>query len=281
MALTNRFNLPAPIVRAIANDKYSRGDADFSVTQLIGPPQIRHLLATNEPIEDASDKLASLLGQAMHSIIERACEGYTNLLSEKRLYMNVLDKRISGAFDIYDIEKRTLFDLKVTSTYAADGKIEWERQLNMLILLLRFAGFRVDKAVIIPIFRDWMGAKARTDSSYPQAAIVPIDINIWSHDQQLEYAKERVRVHSAPVPAPCTPEERWAQPGVFAVMKPGRKSSLRNLDTKAQAVKWLEEDGTKGCTIVERPTTYRRCESYCSVSTFCPQLKAESIEAPF
>lgn len=279
--LTNKHNLPAPIVRAIENDSYSRGDCDFSVTQLVGPPQIRHLLTIHDPIEDASEKLASLLGQAVHAILERASAGDDDIVSEQRLFATVGGKRISGAFDLFRKSDRRLMDFKVTSTYAAAGKIEWERQLNMLNLLCSMNGYDVDSLWIIPIFRDWMGAKARTDASYPRAAIVPISVDMWPLAESMRYAEERVRIHGEPVPQPCSPEERWAQPGVFAVMKPGRKSSLRNLDTEAQAIKWLTEDGTKGCTIVERPTTYRRCESYCSVSTFCPQLKAENLETPF
>src|SRR3954463_10849323 len=38
MKLTNRLGLPEPIVAAVANDGYSRGDADISVTSLLKPP---------------------------------------------------------------------------------------------------------------------------------------------------------------------------------------------------------------------------------------------------
>ena len=35
MKITNKFSLPQPFVDFIKNDKYSRGDADISVTSLI------------------------------------------------------------------------------------------------------------------------------------------------------------------------------------------------------------------------------------------------------
>ena len=43
MKLTNNHNLPEAIVAAIMNDSYTKGDADISVTELLTPPQLRHL----------------------------------------------------------------------------------------------------------------------------------------------------------------------------------------------------------------------------------------------
>jgi hypothetical protein len=41
--LTNNFDAPIEFVKAVEDDKYSRGDADISVTSLIQPPQIGRL----------------------------------------------------------------------------------------------------------------------------------------------------------------------------------------------------------------------------------------------
>lgn len=40
MKYTNKFNLPDGLARAVMNDPYSKGDADFSVTELLDPPQL-------------------------------------------------------------------------------------------------------------------------------------------------------------------------------------------------------------------------------------------------
>ena len=40
MKITNKFGLPQPFVDFIKNDKYSRGDADISVTSLIDSPRV-------------------------------------------------------------------------------------------------------------------------------------------------------------------------------------------------------------------------------------------------
>lgn len=77
MSFTNVHDLPQALVRAIENDPYS-GTTDLkarrvSVTRLIAPPQIVKLQQEHPDIEeDVSERLWSLLGSAVHAIIERA-----------------------------------------------------------------------------------------------------------------------------------------------------------------------------------------------------------------
>jgi hypothetical protein len=67
---------------------------------------------------------------------------------------------------------------------------------------------------------------------------------------------------------PCTPEERWEGPTRFAVMKQGQKRAVRVFDTREEA----EGNVTKeGLYVEERTGSSIRCESYCRVSSFCPQ----------
>jgi hypothetical protein len=72
--LSNRLNLPEPLVRAIANDSYNSGTSDFTATGLIKPSQMIALEKkhANEITEDASDLIYSLQGQSIHTILERA-----------------------------------------------------------------------------------------------------------------------------------------------------------------------------------------------------------------
>ena len=39
--ITNVLNLPEAIVRAVTRDTYSKGQAEFSVTELLLPPRVR------------------------------------------------------------------------------------------------------------------------------------------------------------------------------------------------------------------------------------------------
>ena len=89
MKLTNKLNLPQPLVDAVKNDSYTKGEkADVSVTQLIGPMQQIFLKRKHwdELEEDVSDLIWALLGQTMHTILERAD---ISAIKEKRLYLNV------------------------------------------------------------------------------------------------------------------------------------------------------------------------------------------------
>src|SRR6185436_15819592 len=98
--ITNRHGLPAPLVNAMRNDPYTKGRSDISVTQLIQPPQPRKLLKGREIEEDASELIWRLLGQAVHTILERAYPD--TAITEKRVFGEVLGWIVSGQFDVYD-----------------------------------------------------------------------------------------------------------------------------------------------------------------------------------
>src|SRR4051812_15200780 len=88
--ITNDQNLAEPIYRAICNDQY-KGGGDISITRLIAPPRIVALRKHYEGqiVEDAVDRVWSLLGQSVHLIIERASEGMVDVEAETRLYMPI------------------------------------------------------------------------------------------------------------------------------------------------------------------------------------------------
>jgi len=142
MKLTNKFNLPDPIVNAVNNTGYTPGSSDITVTQLIQPPLIRHLTNKhwNELEEDVSGRVWALFGTAVHHLLEMAYKGRTARV-EERVYAEVLGWKLGGAFDV--LEGSSLSDYKVTSVYSSDGKIEWERQLNILRWLLHKNGTEV------------------------------------------------------------------------------------------------------------------------------------------
>lgn len=274
MKLTNVNNLPAAIVNAIARDPYDRGACDISCTTLIGPPMIRHLreLHDAELVEDVSDRIWSLLGQSTHSIVERAAT--RGELSEERMFATVDGMRIGGQFDLYD-SAGAVTDLKVTSVWSVRGgvvKPEWETQLNVLAYLLRVNGWPVTALQICAVLRDWrMNDKLRYGADYPTHQVALVPVRLWNEDRQLVYIQERVAAHRDPSPQPCTPEERWDRPTTWAVMKPGRKSALRVLDTQQQAEDWAAQHKEAAkLVVVERTGESVRCTSYCNVSQWCP-----------
>ena len=142
MKYTNRHNVPQEIINAVHNDNYSRGKSTISATGLLQPPRIR-LLAQEHYDKltiDVSDEIWKLLGQSVHTILERANEDNEDTITEQRMFATVKDWTVSGQTDSIDVKSKTLKDYKVTSVWSIvsalkEGKAEWEQQLNILSLI--------------------------------------------------------------------------------------------------------------------------------------------------
>ena len=286
MKYTNKYNIPNEIIRSLENDSYSDGGADFSATGLLQPPQIRMLKKIHEPeiTTDVSDRIWILLGQSVHNILERANESNTESLTEQRMFVDIDRYKISGQADSIAIEDKILKDYKVTSVWSVisalkDGKPEWEQQLNIYAYLYKQT-FKQDVSAlnIIAIMRDWNKSGMLRNKDYPKCSVAVIPIPLWNEEEQLEFIRERIDKHTdaeviwdalGELPK-CTPEERWAKPDTYAVMKKGRKSALRLLPTKEQAKKYI---GDQDLSIEFRKGVSTRCEGYCEVSQFCNQYR--------
>lgn len=292
MRLTNRLNLPASIVNAVANDPYTHGDANISITGLIGPARKRALEKrhADEIEEDAADRIWSLLGQIAHGILERA---ETQAWTERRLYMQRHGWRVSGQFDRFVLEEGRLGDYKLTSTYTIrDGlKPEWEAQQNCYALLLRENGYEVKKLEIITIFRDWQRAKARHSPDYPQHPAAVLDVPMWTREQTENFIYQRLLAHGkAQHELPeCTPEERWEKPGAWALMKNGNVRATSVHSDRESAEQALAEARARwpkaSLRLEERPAEQTRCLYYCPARPFCRQaddlLRPNSLKDAF
>jgi hypothetical protein len=283
MNLTNVYELPEALMRAIRNDPYT-GGGDISVTKLIDAPKPRVLRKKYgaSVVEDVADFVPALLGQGVHAVLERAGDA-EHVKVEERLFAQVRGWTVSGAYDRHDLvgtaEGTTLDDYKVTSTYAVAGKIEWERQLNCLRWLAVENGYTVDRLRIIAILKDWKKSKAKRDPSYPQAPVVVVPVPVWDLDEAARYIEERVALHqqadSGEVP-PCTDEERWYSGTTWALTKPGAKRAIRIYQSKDEI-----DEIPDGSIVEERRGVYRRCDDYCSVAAFCDQNQTgESLPHP-
>lgn len=282
--LTNNLNLPSSIVRAVARDPYTKGDAHISVTGLIGPArkralEIRH---ANEITEDVADRIWSLMGQIAHGILERADhEGWT----EERLFIERHGWRISGQFDRVVLEDGTLQDYKLTSSYSIkDGnKPEWTAQLNLYRLMLQEHGYTVRRLQTVVILRDYQRSKARNNPDYPQAPVAVVDSPLWSIDETEAFLSARLAAHghAQHVLPECSPDERWARPPAFALWKDGNQRATRIFDTADAAETALAEAQAKrpkdSFSIVATPEKSVRCADYCTVAQFCEQhIKAST-----
>ncbi len=277
MKLTNTYNLPEAILQAVMNDPY-KGGGDISVTKLIDAPQRRQLLKQYKSsiVEDVSDRVWALLGQAVHTILERANKSD---IVEERLYAEVNGWQLSGQFDRIDLHGTTLDDYKVTGVYkvmAGDVK-DWTWQLNILRWLARKNGYQVDGLRIVAILRDWKKSEMKRKENYPIAPIVTIDIEVLDDDVIEQYIQERVGLHQkadAGEVVLCSDEERWYEGTTWAVMKKGGKRAIRVYENKDDIKSPLAD----GLFIEERKGGYKRCAEYCEVAPFCEQYQFDGAQ---
>jgi hypothetical protein len=298
MELTNKSNLPNVIKRAVANDPYDSSGSDISTTRLITPPRIRVLEARHweNLTEDVADKIFALLGSSVHHVIERAVTDED--IAELRLFHEVNGWTLSGQFDLLT-SKGELIDFKVTSAWAAldalkNGKPEWEQQLNVLDYLSRHTDhslknylgktLKVKSLSIMAILRDWSKMKTMTSKDYPRKQVVMIPVRQWSEEEQDNFVLARIKAHQeaevGELPV-CSAKERWRKDDKYAIMKDGRKTALRLLDTKDQVKQYLKDNKLvegKGCTVVLRAGEDIRCQSYCRVNFFCDYFMEKSVE---
>jgi hypothetical protein len=233
----------------------------------------------DELTEDVIDNLWSMFGSMAHNMLEE--HGSDDAVTEKRFYLTILDRVISGQVDHY--KNGVITDYKVTSAwtlvYGSRVK-EWEEQLNMYAYLCTKSGYPVERIRIVTILRDWDKNKALQNQDYPQTPIKIIPITLWTHDEQEQYVEDRVKIQkeaesSSDYELPCcTATDMWERPSTYAVMKEGRKTAVRVFDTEDEAEKFKCGLGEGfQYSIVIRPGKRTRCEEYCNVAPHCSQYQ--------
>lgn len=289
MQYTNKLNLPEVIVRAVQKNTYNK-NADYSITELLMPPQITQLLQRHdaEIKRDVSDQIYALRGSAIHSILEMGA--VPGDLCEERLYLTdpfdfteeeweMTSSSVSGQIDYYDISLRTLWDWKEMSVWEVIYGIKPERemQLNCYAALMRIYGYLPEHLMLGVILRDWKKTEAARKPDYPQHQILVFEVPMWPHEQAMDFIKARLDLHVAAADRsddclpPCTAEERWATEDKWAVMKEGRKTAVRVYDDQELASDHAASESK--CYVEHRPGENKRCESYCDAAPFCHQFQ--------
>jgi hypothetical protein len=270
----------------------------ISVTNLVSAPRIARLIAlhrselpSNAPRYDGGRLVTpdtwAVYGTALHSTLERAARAAdpAPLLVEHRLETEVSVEgvlwKVSGKLDVFEADL-TLWDWKSTSAYTVSegrtGKGEWACQLNTLAWLLARNGHpKPRKLAVWGFWKDWSQKMADRDASYPQDDEGPVDVPLWTDDEQHAYVLDRLRLHEAArhsLPE-CSPEERWAKDAGFAVLKSAKSvRAERVLPTRQDAERYRDELlGGKGL-IEERPGTSTRCLRYCPAKSVCDFAKS-------
>lgn len=276
MIITNKTGLPDVFVKAVENDTYNKGDADYSVTELLKPAYMSHLQKQHDGdiVEDVSDMIFRLTGQLMHTLLERAGET-EEYITEKRYFAELFGYTVSGQIDVYQPAIKTISDYKFTTIYKLKDTTDFEQQLNILRYLAIKNGVEVDRLQVVMMFRDWFKTQAQIKPDYPDTQVKIVELPVWSMEQTESFIIDRIKEHLDPVP--CTDIERWATGECYAVQKKGVKKAVRLLETEQEALDYIVKNNVERAYIEHRPPTYKRCDNYCTVKQWCKYYKTEEV----
>jgi hypothetical protein len=292
---TNKLNLPEPIFRALITDDYDPGLGDYTPSSLNAPVYQKKLLSLydDQIVIDCVENFHLLMGKAAHTVLETGTGGGWK---EVRIYAQIGKWLVSMQLDHLWVEKGIILqDYKNTTVYKFtkdfNGNLpevpEWEAQLNIGAYIFRHSPMvnkggklqsidtiQINGLQIIGLLKDWSKSKARRDSRFPQTPIYPRDMPFWTDKRVEDYITERASAHddakNKPIEQipPCSDEEVWARPTVYAVMVRGNKRSKKNCGSQAEAEQACRK--YPGSYVEVRPGERPRCQDYCNVSKFCP-----------
>lgn len=286
MKVENVLGLPQALVDAVTLEKHN-ADGCLSATTLI--KGVKEILLTDrhwdEITVDVKDSIWALWGTTTHSLLEKEYDGtFTEELFEE----NVGAYKVTGRVDCYDMANETLFDYKTTSAWKVVFKNfeDWYMQGMIYSWLLSLKGLKVKKCKFVAILRDWSESESLKKADYPKSPVFTYEFDVTEADLKsvAEFINEKVGCVAKykdaaddDIPV-CSPDERWAEPTKWAVMKEGRKTAIKVFEEEGEANEYAKELGTKHY-VETRPGKDKKCTRYCSCCEFCNYYK-EHYEVP-
>lgn len=281
---TNIHNLPPEVVAALTGDYYtdeSEEAFDESTSTITAPIQ-QTILKRRYPDKlkeyDVIDLFWQFLGSISHNVLERSWHESMGGFVERRLYLDLCGRKLSGKLDRYIAPH--IRDYKSTKVYKImkGDYSEWEKGQNVYAYLCRMNGLPVESLSIIALLFDWKKTEA-FKKNYPKAPIVTIPLKLWDINTQENYVMNRLTClndaadltdEELTAKYPCSQVEQWADVKDYAILKPGGKRAVKCYDTLEEA----QQHPLKGEEYIEKRMTPRtRCLHYCPVSLVCLQHK--------
>lgn len=289
MKITNNYNLPDAIVKALQSD-YQYKPYQFSVTTILSG--IKSFLLSkrhqNEIEMDASEGINMLLGTAVHNIFE----GHENEdeVAEDYIKIKVNDLySLSGRFDLYNLKTEEITDYKTCNIWKIKFKDykDWKQQLLIYGWMLRRLGLKVKNAKITALIKDWKKTELKLARQkgeyYPETPIINVpfkfteedylEIEKWIINRFNEIQNAELLVDDD-IPI-CSEEERWYSGDKYAVMKGNNKRAIRVFDTEAEAEEFAKNDDSYWIDVRKGRNT--KCEDYCNACQWCNYYK-ENVE---
>ena len=285
------------IAKAVMYDPWS-AKGDISVSQLTQPPLALVLAQRHdhEIVIDVGDRIFSLLGQAIHVILDRAAGHMDGAFAEEPLTMDVAGWTVSGRPDLWMEHdpvtefRNVLTDWKtpmVGAMIRSDVRAEWVMQLNFYRLLYLAAGIPVDRMEVVAILKDWNKRASRGREDYPPAAFIRREVPVLDNIEAV--LLERVEAHQQArlgKPRWCNDEERWARPDSYAVMRGGQKKAVAvfgegtsrggGVNEAQDLVESLPAHRLR--LELREGDKYVRCRDWCDAAPFCPLLEEHAPE---
>lgn len=286
MQITNALNLPAPFVSLAESDEYPIAPNEYRVTSLLKGTRetILERRHGTEITRDVSDMVWLLFGTAVHGILEHHQETGTQI-KEERIKVPFDGYVLSGKFDLYDDATKIVTDYKTASVWKIifGDFADWRRQTLIYCYMLRQIGFDAQGGEIVAFLKDHSKRDAKIKADYPKFPVHTVKFTFtdadfaeceeWLHKRFAEIAAAE-KLDDADLPV-CTPDERFNNGDKFAVMKKGRKTALRVLDSKEAAEQWKADNG--GDFIETRLGEDKKCADYCSACEFCSYYQERKV----
>jgi len=283
MQITNKLKMPDAFVKAISNSRHNEPKSLSATTLLKGTKEIiltdRHF----DEIEiDAAEQVWAIFGTAVHAILEHQED---EAFKEESFSVDVLDYKVTGKVDRYDMKNETIEDWKTASVWKVifHDFEDWKRQGLIYTWLLRQSGLNVRHIRFIALLKDHSKSEARKKADYPQSPVYVYEFDPTEEELTSVEAEIKAKVFDVSQNAEkadndipeCSPYERWASPCKWAVMKEGRKTAVKVCDSEEEAQKFideLEKDKDKH-TVEYRPGVDKKCMDYCPCYKFCSHYK--------
>lgn len=290
MKITNNLGLPKQIVNACLDDDGHQPVKDtYHVTELIKPCKISVLERRHyDEIElDVNDCVWLIFGKAVHEVLQYG--NISNFIkAEESIERKFDDVTIVGRMDLYNPRWKKVIDWK-TATVTKVLKNDYEdyrRQGLEYAWILQGLGKTVGELEFHMFLKDWSKGQKRLaelqNRPYPNSAIQTWRYTVKPEDleeieawikERLETIRSYEKMTDDEIPD-CSPEERWASPTTYAVMKEGRKSAVKLCQTLEEAEEMCKDDNK--LRVEKREGGSRRCENYCLVAQWC--RRAERIK---
>lgn len=276
MIVTNVLNLPQALVDAVTLEKHN-ADGCLSATTLI--KGVKEILLTDrhwdEITVDVKDSIWALWGTTTHKLLEKEYDG---TFTEEKFEETIGAYKVTGRVDCYDMANEILYDYKTTSAWKIVFKNfeDWFMQGMIYSWLLSLKGLKVKKCKFVAILRDWSESESIKKPDYPKSPVYTYEFDVTDADlvdveqfvrAKVDMVSKNKEIADDDIPI-CQPDERWAEPTKYAVMKEGRKTAIKVFEDESEADGYAKELGEKHY-IETRPGKDKKCTRYCSCCEFC------------